>query len=94
MAATASGNQPPSSTFIMLALTNARSTTTKMPATARLTGRLQPQISRIARNIRIEVKSIVVATAMPNAAARLSEERKPMVSPSVRIISVQLTKPI
>ena len=42
----------------------------------------------------MEVSSIVVATAMPKAAARLSEERKPIVSASVKIINVQLTKPI
>jgi hypothetical protein len=77
-----------------LALTNARSTTTNNPATARLTGRLHPHTSRIVRNINSEVRSIVVATAMPKAAARLSEDRKPSVRPSVRIISAQLTKPM
>ena len=38
--------------------------------------RLQRQISRIARNINIDVNSMVIETAMPNAAARLSDERK------------------
>ena len=77
-----------------MALTNARSTTTNKPATARPTGKLQPQTSRIAKNINTDVSSMVSDTAIPKAAARLSDDRKPKVRPSVRIISVQLTKPI
>ena len=36
---------------------------------------------------------MVSETATPNAAARLSEERKASVSPSVNAISTQLTEP-
>ena len=66
---------------------------TNRPATAALAAKLQPQTARMAMNISIEVNSIVSATAMPKAEARLSEERKLTVSASVRTISVQLTKP-
>jgi hypothetical protein len=94
MLATTNGNQPPSNTFIMLALTKERSTTMKMPAVAMASGRLQCQISRIARNSSTEVRNMVRNTAMPKAAARLSEERKPKVSAKVNTIRTQLTKPI
>ena len=63
------------------------------PEVNRLAGRLQFQISRITRNISTEVSNIVSETATPNAAARLSEERKASVSPSVSAISTQLTGP-
>src|SRR5471032_2954223 len=92
-AATISGTYPPSNTFIRLAETNERSTTINNPATSRLAGRLQPQISRITKNISTDVSSMVSETATPNAAARLSEERKASVSPSVNVISTQLTEP-
>src|SRR5271169_2740303 len=92
-AATTSGTNPPSNIFIRLAVTKERSTTMNSPATTRLAGRLQFQISRITRNISTEVSNIVSETATPNAAARLSEERKASVSPSVNAISAQLTKP-
>jgi hypothetical protein len=93
MAPTASGTQPPSNTFIILAATKARSTTTNTPATATLKARLQPHTSRIARNINIEVSNMVVATAMPKADARASEERKLSARPTVSAIKAQLTKP-
>ena len=64
------------------------------PAVPSASGSFQPQISRIVMNISTEVSSMVSDTAMPKAAARLSDERKPSVRPSVRIIKVQLTKPI
>ena len=80
-AATISGTNPPSKTFIRLAATNDKSTTMNSPATIRLAGRLQFQISRITRNISTEVSSIVSDTAMPNAAARLSDERNVMRKP-------------
>ena len=84
--ATRSGIQPPSKNFTMLAATNDPSTVTKSPAASRLDGRLHLQISRMARYIRTLVNSIVKETAMPNAAARLADERKTMVSNKVRAI--------
>ena len=66
---TTSGTQPPCITFIMLAVTKDKSTTTNRPATAALSQRLQPHTSRIARKISIEVSSIVSATAIPKAEA-------------------------
>ena len=63
------------------------------PATATASHRLHPQTSRMVRKIRIVVRNMVSDTAMPKAAARLSEERKASVKPSVSAISTQLTKP-
>ena len=50
-------------------------------------------MSRIARNISTEVKSMVSDTAIPKAVARLSDERNVIVSTSVSVIKSQLTKP-
>src|SRR5208283_1042730 len=93
VAPTTSGTQPPSKIFIMLAVTKDRSTVTNSPATMRLTARRQCQMSRIARNIRIEVSNMVIDTAMPKAAAKLSEDRNDTVKTSVSAIKIQLTKP-
>ena len=93
MLATTSGIQPPSKNFTILAATNDPSTVMNSPATSKLKGKLQRQTSRIAMNISTLVSSIVIETAMPNAAARLSDDRNAMVRTSVSAIKAQLTKP-
>jgi hypothetical protein len=64
-AAMIKGAQPPSTTLTRLAATKATSMVMNAPATAMLTGRLHPHISRIARYIKIDVSNIVSDTAMP-----------------------------
>ena len=91
--ASTSGTQPPSAIFMPLDATNAKSITAKHPATSPASGRLQRQISRMAMNSSTVVSAIVSDTAMPYAAARLSDFRNPSANPMVTIISSQLTVP-
>jgi hypothetical protein len=79
--------------FKVLEMKNAASISRKTPATPTLASRLHCQISRIAISNKAEVISIVADTAMPYAAARLSDLPNPMVSAIVTTISIQFTGP-
>ncbi len=65
MKASASGTQPPSTNFIMLADISVASTTMKPPSTRIDSGQLHFQAPTASANTRIVVTSIVPVTAMP-----------------------------
>src|SRR5579872_1933354 len=93
-APTTNGAQPPSKIFMRLADTNERSTSAKLPASSALGNELQPHSSRIAAKASPDVNNMVSETATPNAAARLSEDRKPSASDTVAAMRSQLTGPM
>src|SRR5262249_40100248 len=78
-----SGTHPPRAIFSVLADRNPASTAANPMAIAITTGSGHFQISRIATNNSTAVASIVVDTAIPEAAARPLELPKPIARPSV-----------
>src|SRR5581483_6040545 len=79
-APTASGNQPPSKIFSEFALKNVKSTRQNSPTTAAAPAVFQRHSCRATEYIRKVVASMVPATEMPYAAARLLDDLKPSTS--------------
>ena len=86
----ASGNQPPSGIFTILAKKKPKSITRKGIAPTKARSGLHFQSRTATATASTLVISIVPVTAIPYAAARLEEDPKPMTNPTMEISSIQL----
>ncbi len=85
--AISSGNQPPSKSLVEVEAKKSRSSARRLPLISGLC--FQCSATKVAISVVITIKS---DTAMPNAPASASDERKPITAVSVPAASAQLTK--